>query len=139
MINQSFLRNILSNHFIQRMIIIISIQKISENVIKSDKFIIIKKTFEKVNSKEHSIKNVIIAKLHVIDNFNINLLIENDVLISKNMIVDLNRRRLIINNCKNLEILIKIKTRKNFHVKRIIHVRQTYIIIFDEITEISIT
>ena len=58
-------------------------------MIKSDEFIIIKIIFEKIDNKEHSIKNVIIVKLHVIDNFNVNLLIKNNVLVSKNIIVDL--------------------------------------------------
>ena len=138
MIDRSFLRNILLNHLIQRMIIIISIQKINKNVIKSDEFIIIKITFEEVNNKEHSIKNVITAKLHVINDFNVNLLIKNDVLISKNMIVDLSRRKLVINNCENLKISIKVKTRKNFHIKRIIRAKQAYIIMFNEIIEISV-
>ena len=139
MINRSFLQNILSNHFIQRMITVISIRRINENVIKSDEFIIIKIIFEKIDSKKHSIKNVIIAKLHVINDFDVNLLIKNDVLISKNMIIDLNRRRLIINNCENFEISIKIKIRKNFHVKHIIRAKQTYIIMFNEIIKTSIT
>ena len=95
--------------------------------------------FKDFDCKKHPIKNVIIAELHVIDDFNVNLLIENDVLISKDMTVDLNRRKLIINNCEGLKISIKMKARKNFHVKRIIRARQAYIIMLDEITEISIT
>ena len=138
MIDQSFLQSTLSNYFIQRMIIVISMREINENVIKSNEFIIIKMIFEDLDDKEYSIKNVIIAKLHVINDFNINLLIENDILISKNMIVDLNRRKLIINNCENLKISIKMKARKNFYVRRIIRARQTYIIMFDEIIEISV-
>ena len=138
MIDRSFLQSTLSNHFIQRMIIVISMREINENVIKNDEFIIIKMIFEDFDDKEHSIKDVIIAKLHVIDDFDVNLLIENDVLILKNMIVDLSRRKLIINNCEDLKISIKVKTRKNFHVKRIIRAKQAYIIMFDEIIEISI-
>ena len=83
-------------------------------------------------------KNVIIAELYIINDFDVNLLIENDVLISKNMIVDLDRRRLIIDNCEGLKISIKMKARKNFHIKRIIRARQAYIIMFDKIIEISI-
>ena len=128
----------LSNHFIQRMIIAISMLEINENVIKNDEFIIIKMTFENLNCKKHLIKNMIIAKLYVINDFDVNFLIENDVLISKNMIVDLSRRKLIINNCENLKISIKMKARKNFHVKRIIRARQAYIIMFNEIIKISI-
>ena len=46
-------------------------REIDENVIKNNEFIIIKMTFENLDDKEYSIKNVIIAKLHVIDDFNI--------------------------------------------------------------------
>ena len=139
MIGRSFLRSTLSNYFIQRMITAILISKINENMIKNNKFIIIKIAFEEINNKEYLIKNVIIAKLYVIDDFNVNLLIENNVLISKNIIVDLDRRKLIINNCEDFEILIRIKTRKNFYVKRIIYIKQIYIIMLDKVTEISIT
>ena len=138
MIDRSFLQNTLSNHFIQRMTTAISVREIDENVIKSDEFIIIKMVFEDFDDKEHSIKDVIIAKLHVINDFDINLLIENDVLISKDMVVDLNRRKLIINNCEDLKISIKIKTRKDSHVKCIIRARQVYTIMFNEVAEISV-
>ena len=113
-------------------------RKISNNVIKNDEFVIIKIVFKDVNNKEYSIKNVITMKLHVINDFDANFLLNNNILISKNMIVDLHHRKLIINNCENLKISIKMKTRKNFHVKRILRVKQTYIIIFNKITEISI-
>ena len=138
MIDRSFLRNILSNHLIQRMTTVISVREISENVIKSDEFIIIKITFKEVDNKKHSIKKIVIAKLHVIDDFGVNLLIKNDILISKDIIVDLNRRKLIINSCEGLKISIRMKARKNPHVKRIIRTRQAYIIMFDEIVEISV-
>ena len=138
MIDRSFLCNTLLNHFIQRMTIIISMRKINDNIIKNDKFIIIKIVFESINNKEHSIKDVITTKLHVIDNFDANFLLDNDILISKNMIINLSHRKLVMNNCEDLKISIKMKTRKNFHVKRIIRIKQMYIVMFDEITEISI-
>ena len=107
--------------------------KINDNVIKSDEFILIKIVLENVDNKKYLIKNVITTKLYVIDDFNANLLLNNDILISKDMIVDLNRRRLIINNCENLKILIRMKARKNFDIKRIIRIKQTYIVMFDKI------
>ena len=113
-------------------------RKTNDNVIKNDKFIIIKIVFENVDSKEHSIKNVITTKLHVIDDFDINLLLNNNILISRNMIIDLSCRKLIMNNCEDLKISIKIKACKNFYVKRIIRVKQAYIIMSDKIIEISI-
>ena len=113
-------------------------REINDNVIKNDEFIIIRVAFKNVNNKKHSIKSVITTKLHVIDDFDANFLLNNDILISKDMIVDLNRRRLIMNNCENLKISIKMKTRKNFHVKRIIWAKQAYIVMFDEIIKISI-
>ena len=113
-------------------------REINDNVIKNDEFVIIKIAFENVDNKEHSIKNVITTKLHVIDNFDANFLLNNDILILKNMIVNLNRRRLIMNNCENLKISIRMKARKNFHVKCIIRIKQTYIVMFDKIVEISI-
>ena len=120
MIDRSFLRSTLLNYFIQRMIIVILMREINENIIKSDKFIIINVIFKDFDNKKHAIKNVIIAKLHVINDFNINLLLNNDVLNLKNIIVDLKWRKLIIKNCESLKILIKMKTRKTFYVKRII-------------------
>ena len=120
------------------MTIIISMRKINDNIIKNDKFIIIKIVFESIDNKEHSIKDVITTKLHVIDDFDANFLLDNDILISKNMIINLSHRKLVMNNCEDLKISIKMKTRKNFHVKRIIRIKQMYIVMFDEITEISI-
>ena len=80
------------------MIIVISMRKINESVIKNNKFITIKIAFENLN-KKHSIKNVITMKLHVINDFNVNLLIKNNVLISKNIIVNLNHVTIVFQIC----------------------------------------
>ena len=54
------------------------------------------------------------------------------------MIVNLNRRKLIINDCEDLKISIKLKVHKNFYIKRIIRARQAYIIMLDKVIEILI-
>ena len=47
----------------------------------------------------------IFKKIHLIDNFKIYMLIENDIVDSKQIMLDVNKNKVFINNC---EVIINI-------------------------------
>ncbi len=89
----------------QKITFSIFVRKIDRKIVKNNKFIIIKLFFNNIVVKQF-VKSIIIIKVYIIDNFETNFLVDNNILISKNISIDLKNRKLIINNCKNLEIFI---------------------------------
>jgi len=90
---------------VQKITFSIFVRKIDRKIVKNNKFIIIKLFFNNIVVKQF-VKSIIIIKVYIIDNFETNFLVDNNILISKNISIDLKNRKLIINNCKNLEIFI---------------------------------
>ena len=92
----------------------------------------------KIISIIQSITNIINVKIHVINNFVVNLLLNNNVIYSQNMKLNLKKHRLIIIKYEKLYVLLKIRNCVNFHVKRIIQLQRVYTFMFDNLIEISI-
>ncbi len=69
-------------------------------------------------SRDDSIKLIEIHReLHLVKKLKVNMLIENDILRSKEIIIDVQQKIAIIRNCENLIIEVKIHQRESF-VKR---------------------
>jgi len=122
---------------VQKIAFAIFVREIDKKIVKSNKFIIIKLFFNNIVIKQF-VKSIVIVEIYIIDNFETNFLVNNNILISKDILIDLKDRKLIIDSCENLEILIRIKARKDLNIKRIIRARQAYIIIFDKLVKVSI-
>ena len=69
-----------------------------------------------------------IIKIHLIDNLKINMLIDNNVLMSQKIKFDFVNDKIIINVYQNLAIKIKIVIKKDFEICRIIRTKRTVII-----------
>ena len=69
-------------------------------------------------------KQSVIAKffveIHIIDNFKINLLVNNNVFNTQKVILNLKTQTVILVNCCNLIILINITVKKNINQQRIV-------------------
>ena len=136
-IEREFLDKLLLNYLIQKIAFAIFVCRISEKIVKSNEFIVIKLFFNNVVI-DRFVRDIVIVEIHIIDNFEANLLIDNNVLILEDIFIDFKNRKLIIDNCENLEISIRIKAHKNSNVKRVIKARQAYIVILDKLVKISI-
>ena len=112
MTKRQFVREYLFDVSIQKMTSIVSIRDVNEKIVKIDEFVIIKLYFNKMLI-DQIITRVIEIKIYFIDDFAINLLLDNDVLCSQNMIVNLQKQKLFIDNCQKLKIFLKIQTRQN--------------------------
>ncbi len=97
----------------------ISIQKIDKKIVRNNKFITIKFFFNNIIVKQ-SIKNIVIIEIYIINHFETNFLVNNNILILENIFIDFKNYKLIIDSCENLKIFIRVKMRKNFDIKYII-------------------
>ena len=133
----------MSNVIVHKLIFFVSIKEIKNKIVKFDEFVKTKMFFDdiidnKIISIIQSITNIINVKIHVINNFVVNLLLNNNVIYSQNMKLNLKKHRLIIIKYEKLYVLLKIRNCVNFHVKRIIQLQRVYTFMFDNLIEISI-
>ena len=113
-------------------------------IIKFDEFVKIKMFFDDtLNNKFintfQSIIEIIDVEIYVINNFVVNLLLNNNVIYFQNIKINFKKRRLIINKYENFRVSLNIRNRVDAYVKRIIRSRRIYIFLFDDLIEISIT
>lgn len=121
----------------QKIIFAILVRNIDKKIIKNNKFVIVKLYFSnKINRQ--SIKEIVIAKIYIINNFEANLSVDNNILIFKSISINLKNCKLVIDNCKNLEISIRVKICKNSSVKRVIRACQIYTIMLDKLAKVLI-
>ena len=59
-------------------------------------------------------------KIHVVDNLKVKFLLNMNVMNSKKMIVDMNQQKLIIKNYQKFIVKLKITTKNNVKVRRVI-------------------
>lgn len=72
----------------QKLVLLISIRKVSDKIIKSDKYVVAKLLFDRLLDDNLTIA-ILSMKVHLIDNFLANLLLNNDILSSQNIIINL--------------------------------------------------
>ena len=85
----------------------------------TDKYVILFMYFSKTDNFDKLIRTIIIKKIHLIKNLKANLLIENNILSSKNIDIFNSTKSVYINNCDfitAIPIKIKIKSQiKSIH------------------------
>ncbi len=75
-----------------------------------------------LSSKNDSIKMIEIhRKIHFVEELKINMLIKNDILKSKKIIINVQQKRITIRNCENLIIDVKIHQRESFVRRNVIN------------------
>ena len=139
MIDRKFLTQLLSNVSVQKLASSISVRDVSDKIVKSDEFMLVSMTFDEVLKSEHATTDVIEAKMHLIDDFAINMLLANDVIYSQDIKIDFEKRRLTITKYENFRVSIEMLSRVISHVKRTIRSRQTYILQSDDFAKILVT
>ena len=87
-----------------------SIRDVNEKIVKIDEFVIVKLYFDDTLI-DQIVTSVMKIKIHFIDDFAINLLLDNDILCSQNIIVNLQKQKFFIDNYQKLEMFLKMQTR----------------------------
>jgi len=65
-------------------------------------------------------------------------LLEINIIDFERIIVDANRRKLIIKSCRNLKTKLKIKSKNNIRIKRVVKIKKSFVIIAHFVFEILI-
>ena len=125
LIDENYLKNILSNLIINKMFVSINICDIDnalhECIIYVMLNIFLNDTFQIISTREQLHK-----EFHVIKNFKCKIFLKMNILDAKQMNIDLINKIMIISICKNLMILIKIIFKSNARIKRIVHSKKNH-------------
>ena len=102
------------------------IREIKSKIVKFNEYVKVKILFDDIlNNKNidnaQSIIEIINMKIYFIDNFVVNLLLNNNVIFSQNIKINSKKRRFIINKYKNIRVLLEMLNRFTLHIKRIIY------------------
>ena len=138
MIDRKFLTQLLLDVSMQKLASSIFMRDVRDKIVKSDEYMLVSMFFDDLLKSNQTTIDVIEAKMHFIDDFATNMLLANDVIYSQNIKIDFEKRRLIIIKCENLRVSIEIFSRTTSHVKRIIRFRQAYILMFNDLTKMSV-
>lgn len=120
---------------IQKMITLFQIREMDFIIYETDEFVMILIYFLEKNKNEQSTLACIIQKIYLIDNFKVNMLIDNDIIKFENFVIDISKRTAIIESCEIITNLF-IKQRKLF-VKTNILSNHRIIMTFDTQARIS--
>ena len=138
MIDRKFFTQLLFNVSVQKLTSFIFVRDVKDKIVKSDEYMFVNMSFDDLLKSKQAIIDVIETEMHFIDDFATNMLLANDVIYSQNIKINFEKRRFTIAKCENFRVSIEIFSRVISHVKRIIRFRQTYILMSDDLTKISV-
>ena len=122
---------------IQQLFSSLSMKKINDKLIKINDFVMINLFFVDINVVDEFIIVVISIEVHLINDLKINMFVDVNVLKFQKMILNFEHNIFVINNC-DVTIIIDFVNRVKFYIKRIIRNRKTFIVLLDQLIEISI-
>ncbi len=117
--NKSFVLKRLSEAHIHLMTSFLIVRDINANVHEIKEYVNFSIYF---SSKNNSIKMIEIHReMHLMKNLKASMLINNDILKSKEIIIDVQDKKTIIRNCQNLIIDVKIHQRESFVQRNVVN------------------
>ena len=136
-INKNYFRKTLFNENVIRMIVSINVKNI-KNVHKKCDFYVFLDLYLNDESKKIFAREYFRKKIHVIKNLKCKLFFEMNILEAKQIIINLINKIMIIFICKNLIIFIKIVSKPNARIWRVMHFKNQTVIFFKSITQVFI-
>ena len=129
MINRAFLKKQTSNAHIRTMITSLIVRDLKIIKHKINEYVIISiYIYDKDDVIEKSIRACFIKKMHIVDDFKINILIENDIDEFENISISFKNK---ITHINNYEMIVSLKVRIiEVIIDKSIHLRKTTIISF---------
>jgi hypothetical protein len=115
---QFVLKRLLKIH-IHLMISSLTIRNIEANVHEIKKYVNFSKYLSSKNDSTRLIE--IHREMHLVKELKVNMLIDNDILKSKDIIIDVQHKKTTIRSCDNLTIEIKIHQRESFVRRNVIN------------------
>ena len=142
--------NLIDAIFIKKILLECSIHKTSsfilirdiDNVQKFSKFVLIIMYINDVindnNKINSSIIVVITRQIHLINDLKIEIFVNNDIMTSKKILLNFDRQKIRIENCRDLRTSFNIKTRQISSIKKIIRFRFNMTIFLYKTINVSI-
>lgn len=101
----------LSKILICQIISSLKIRKIKTKMHKSSDYVIMELLFSKVIKKGSTI-TCLTTEFHLINNFKINILIDMNVIKSKDIVLNCDKRFMIISTCDDIKVFISVQKKK---------------------------
>ena len=113
---------------VQKLTFSMSVREVEGKIVKFDEYIKVKISFDDVLNNKNTdsaqlIIEIIDMKIYFIDDFVVNLLLNNNVIFSQDMKINSKKRCFIIGKCENIRVLFEMLNCFTLYVKRIIHSR----------------
>ena len=126
LINAIFIKKILFECSIHKTNSLISIRDI-DDVQKFNEFVLIIMYINDIINNNNKINlSIIVAitrQIHLINDLKIKIFVDNDIITSKKILLNFDRQKIRIDNCRNLHTLFNIKTRQILSIKKTIRFR----------------
>ena len=66
----------------------------------------------KLHENDFLVTEVITVEVYLISDLKVNMFIDTDIITLQKLYINLNKQSLVVNSCQNLQISLKVKTRK---------------------------
>jgi hypothetical protein len=124
LVDTNYLNLTLSKATILKMSALINVRDI-DNALHQSSFYVMLDLYLNDLVNEKKARDHIKRKFHLIDDLKCKLLMSLNVMISKEMMINLTNKSLIISTCENLMISIRINLKSNSRIRRIIHSKKS--------------
>ncbi len=127
LIDMKYLMITLSKVDILKMFALINVRDIENALHQFDAYVMLDLYLNEV-THDKKIRDHIRRKFHIVNDLKCKLLMKLDIMISKEMIINLKNKSLIILICENMIVFIKINLKSNSRIKRVVHSKELVIV-----------
>ncbi len=136
LLNIKYLIVILSTITIMKMSIFINVRDINNALHQSSSYVMLDLYLDGI-SHEKKARDHIRREFHLIDELKCKILMRLNIMISEKMIINLVDKSFVISTCENLVILIRINSKLNSRIRRIVHNKKSIVISSNSVVNIS--
>jgi hypothetical protein len=121
--NRNFIKINATHYIIRRMITFLNVRDLEINKHETFEYIIASIYFAEKIIQKKLIREVIRREVHLIDDFKVNMLIENDILDLEDIFINDVNNKVIIASCQHMIISIEIRTLTKEMINKVFNVR----------------
>jgi hypothetical protein len=130
LVDRNFIKIHATHYIVRRMTTSLNVRELDINKHETSEYIIAFIYFKEKITQKKVVRDVIERKIHLIDNFKVNMFIDNDILDFERIIIDEINNKVIISSCSDMIISIEIRIFVKEMINKKVHVRTTTIISF---------
>ncbi len=135
LMNTKYLISTLSKAIITKMSALINVRDINNALHQSSSYVMLDLYLDDITI-ERKARDHIRREFHLVNELKCKLLMRLNIMISEKMIINLTNKSLITFTCENLTIFIKINSKSNLRIRRIVHSKKSIVISSNSIVSI---